>query len=91
MSRAPIRYVRGDHKAVCDGCGKYFLASDLRKRWDGMMVCASDYEMRHPQDFVRARQDQQAVPWSRPTTADDFSLNTQIPTTETVPLGTFTL
>jgi hypothetical protein len=89
MSHTP-KYVRWDWLAVCDVCGKVRRSSELRKRWDGLMVDHNCFEIRHPQDFVRARQDQQAVPWSRPTTADDFSLNTQTPTTDVVPVGTFT-
>ena len=66
------RYVRGDWKAICDVCGRQFLASELKKRWDGLMVCNTDWEPRHPQDFVRARIDHQAVPFSRPEPADQF-------------------
>ena len=65
MSRSPIRYVKGDYKATCDVCGKRYLASDLKQRWDGLYSCPSDYEERHPQDFVRARIDNMSVPWSR--------------------------
>ena len=36
------------------------------------MVCKDDYELRHPQDFVRAKQDIQAVPWTRPQSTDTF-------------------
>lgn len=36
------------------------------------MVCKEDWEPRQPQDFVRARIDIQAVPWSRPEPADSF-------------------
>lgn len=64
------RYVKGDYKAVCDSCGQRFLASKLRKRWDGLIVCPADYEVRHPQDFVRAKVDIQAVPWARPESED---------------------
>ena len=73
MSRAPIRYVRGDYKVVCDACGKRYLASQLRQRWDGLMVCPSDYEVRQPQDFVRARVDNLTVPFLRKEPQDSFS------------------
>lgn len=62
---SPTKYVKGDWKAVCDSCGQRFLASELRKRWDGLMVCSKDYEPRHPQDFVKGRTEEQSVPWSR--------------------------
>ena len=92
MSRAPIRYVRGDWKSVCDVCGRFFLASELMKRWDGMMVCKTDYEHRHPQDFVKAKVDIQAAPWTRPQPSDTFTAEAAaLPTTtDTVPPGTFT-
>lgn len=67
---SPTRYVKGSWKAVCDSCGQRFLSSQLRKRWDGLMVCPKDFEVRHPQDFVRAKVDIQAVPWARPESED---------------------
>jgi hypothetical protein len=47
----------GDHNAICDVCGRKYKSSDLRKRWDGLLVCKRDWEVRHPQDYVRARKD----------------------------------
>lgn len=63
---------RGNWEALCDECGCKFKASELRKRWDGLMVCERDWEPRQPQDFVRAKVDIQAVPWSRPEPSDTF-------------------
>lgn len=65
-------YSKGDWKAVCDSCGREFKASELRKRWDGLMVCSVDYETRHPQDFVRGVLDTQVVPWNRSAVQDTF-------------------
>lgn len=65
-------YKKGDWSAICDSCGMTFFASDLRKRWDGLMVCSKDFEVRHPQDFVRVKVDIQAVPWTRPESSDIF-------------------
>jgi hypothetical protein len=59
--------VLGDWNAICDQCGRKFKASQLRKRWDGYMVCKEDWETRHPQDFVRPRPDSGKVPWTRPS------------------------
>jgi hypothetical protein len=72
MSYRP-HYVSGDWKAICDVCGRTFKASQIRKRWDGLMVCSSDFETRHPQDFVRGVVDTQVVPWNRTQSTDDFS------------------
>lgn len=63
---SPTRYVRGQWKTVCDICGQRYLSSELKKRWDGLMACPRDWELRQPQDFVRAKPDIQAVPWARP-------------------------
>lgn len=70
----PVRtvYSSGDWNTICDVCGRRYKDTDLRKRWDGLMVCSQDFEERQPQDFVRARADQMAVPWSRPEGADTF-------------------
>ena len=71
MSSWPI-YNKGEWDAICDACGQKFKSSELRKRWDGLMVCHKDYEVRQPQDFVRAKVDIQAVPWTRPEPSDGF-------------------
>ena len=67
-------YVKGDWKAVCDICGREFLMSELRRRWDGFMVCSNDWEPRHPQDFVRGVADIQAPPLTRPETDPQYIL-----------------
>lgn len=62
----------GDWNAICDCCGFKFKASELRERWDGLMVCPEDWESRHPQDFLRVRGDNPSVPWTRPESDDEF-------------------
>lgn len=62
----------GNWNAICDICGFKFKASEMRKKWDGTMVCKQDYEIRHPQDFLRVRGDKPSVPWARPEPDDDF-------------------
>ena len=59
-------YVSGSHNVTCDVCSRKIKSGQARKRWDGFIVCPEDYETRHPQDFVRARQDKITVPFSRP-------------------------
>lgn len=56
----------GNWNALCDSCGRKFKASDLRRRWDGLLVCKEDYEMRHPSDFLRVQKEKISVPFSRP-------------------------
>jgi len=59
-------YNSGEHNVTCDVCSKKIKSSLAKKRWDGFIVCPDDFEERHPQDFVRARQDKISVPFSRP-------------------------
>lgn len=44
--------IHGDHLLVCDLCGMQVWRSQARKRWDGLMVCEQDYEVRHIADRV---------------------------------------
>ena len=71
MSYIP-RYDKGDWIAMCDVCGRKYKASNLQKRWDGLMCCHEDWEIRQPQDFVRGVQDTQIAPWLRDEPSDSF-------------------
>jgi hypothetical protein len=66
------RYDHGDWIADCDLCGRKYKASQLIKRWDGLMCCEDDWEIRQPQDFVRGVADTQIAPWLRPEPQDQF-------------------
>lgn len=59
-------YVMGQWNATCDQCGRVFKSGDIRLRWDNARVCDACFEIRQPQDFVRAIKDDPSVPWSRP-------------------------
>ena len=59
-------YVSGEHNITCDVCSKKIKINEARLRWDGFLVCKNDYEERHPQDFVRAKQDKIYVRETRP-------------------------
>ena len=79
-------YKKGQWSAICDRCGFEFKSSQLKKTWDGLMVCKNDYEVRHPQDFIRGVAEHQAVPWSRPETSDlDLNGNPVTPDTPPYP------
>ena len=65
-------YRAGDHYAVCDVCGFEFYASELRRRWDGRMVCRTDWEPRHPQETLRVKTRTATPPWTRPEPTDTF-------------------
>lgn len=65
-------YKPGDWWLFCDSCGKKIKASNSRHRWDGFIVCDGCFEHRHPQDFVKTKNDKITVPFSRPRTEDTF-------------------
>ncbi len=65
-------YVNGAWKADCDVCGRTYKNYELRLRWDNLMCCSQDWEIRQPQDFVRGVADIQAPAWTRPEQADTF-------------------
>jgi hypothetical protein len=68
----PQYWDNGTWNTICDVCGRQFRAFQLTKRWDGLMVCAGDWETRQPQDFVRGVADTQAPPYTRPEQQDTF-------------------
>lgn len=68
------RYNSGDWNLTCDVCSKKIKASDSLKRWDGLVVCPDDWEPRHSQDFVRARNDKISVPYTRSIPENVFRL-----------------
>ena len=59
-------YTSGQWNLICDVCGKKIKSGKSRHRWDGFVVCEDDWEERHPQDFVRAKQDKISVRETRP-------------------------
>lgn len=66
-------YKAGEWNLICDVCGKKIKAGEAKHRWDGFIVCPSDFEYRHEQDFVRARQDKISVPFTRPRPTVDYN------------------
>lgn len=47
----------GNHWVQCDRCSSIIRAKDAMITWDHLVVCPDDWEIRHPQDFVRGRYD----------------------------------
>ena len=64
-------YISGSHWFTCDSCGFQFRESEGMETWDGFWVCDDDFEVRHPQDFLRIRPEQISV--SEPLRAEDIS------------------
>lgn len=62
---------KGDWNAICDVCGFKFKASQLKERWDGLMVCKEDWERRHPSDYYKGPIGEESkVAWTRPEPTD---------------------
>ena len=72
MDQNDLYYIPGSWNVICDSCGKKIKASEAKQRWDGLIVCPLDFEMRQPQDFVKARADKITVPFTRPRPTDEF-------------------
>ena len=81
----------GDNWVTCDICGMDIYASDSKKRWDGFIVCPEDWEVRHPQDFVRSKKDKIAADIVRPVPTDKEITVTYSDqgADDTIPSGTF--
>jgi len=71
-------FLNGSWNVVCDVCGFRFKSVDIVRRWDGAMTCRSCYEPRHPQDFIRVRDERVSVPFTRPEADVFVSINTVI-------------
>lgn len=67
-------YISGEWNVICDSCSKKIKSKDAKERWDGFIVCPNCFEYRHPQDYVKARQDKITVPFVRPRPVDAFRL-----------------
>jgi hypothetical protein len=65
-------YKPGSWNVICEVCGRKFKSDEVRKRWDGLIVCKSDFEERHILDFIRVRPEHTAVPYTVPEPTDQF-------------------
>ena len=59
-------YKKGSWNVICDRCGFKYKGDELKKEWQGLMVCATCFEPRHPQDLIRSVRDQRLRPYYRP-------------------------
>jgi len=62
----------GEWNVWCMVCNRKIKSGEALKRWDGLIVCHEDYELRHPMDFLRTRQERITVPFSSPTSFNLF-------------------
>ena len=65
-------FLSGSHNFICDVCGFKFKSTEKKRRWDGLVVCPDDYEVDHPQKYIRVQPDGQPVQDPRPEPEDTF-------------------
>ena len=63
-------YKAGTWNCICQVCGKQVKSDEIVKRWDGLLVCRSDFEPRHSLDFIRAIPERGTVPFVSPEPDD---------------------
>jgi len=65
------RKPKSKYLLICDRTGRVIPAEEAREEWNGLVVHKSEWEPRHPQDFVRARPERIApIGPIRPEAAD---------------------
>ncbi len=62
-----------DWNVISDQSGQKLKRSECLYTWEGYLVGKNEWEPRHPQLDVRGRDEQIAVPDSRPRQPDTFS------------------
>lgn len=62
----------GTWNCICMVCGRQVKSDEIKKRWDGVLVCKDDWEIRHPMDFIRTPTERVGVPFSSPEPEDEF-------------------
>lgn len=71
-------FISGEFNVTCDVCSKKMKAHEAKHRWDGLIVCKDDWEMRHEQDFVKAKTDKITIPFQRPNYNPEYYVCTLI-------------
>ena len=60
------RYVKGDYLIEDDISGEIIRKSQAKKLWNGNLCSKDSFEIRNPQDFIRAREERTAPQQVRP-------------------------
>lgn len=68
-------YQAGNHWVECDICGSHIRSGDAMITWDNLVVCPDDWEIRHPQDFVRAQYDKIMTSEPRRSESEDIGVD----------------
>lgn len=71
----------GTWNCICQVCGREYKSDQVRKRWDGLIVCEADFEQRHIADFIRAHPERGGVPYTSPEPTDVFVFVCNFPNT----------
>lgn len=71
------RFRIGDYLVRDDESGIVRYRSQMTERWDGAMVSPKSWETRHPQEFVEALNDPQALTDIRPDEAVPVAANVE--------------
>jgi hypothetical protein len=66
----------GSQNGICDDCGFQFKQVDLRKKWDGLVVCRDCWEPRHPSDLYAYKAHDNAGGAGSATRLDDTGTET---------------
>lgn len=83
-------YKKGTWNVQCPVCGFYYKSEELKKRWDGLMVCQKDWEPRHPQDLLKTfREENGQLPFTYPVPDEPSIGPTYTIPLEPIPPGTF--
>ena len=79
------------YNVICQRCGVKYKNDEVEREWTGLIVCKEKcFELRHPQDFVRAIPDDTRVPFASPPPTDVFvsiTYDTTL-TEDTIPTAT---
>lgn len=72
MGTTMTYFKSGTWNVICAVCGGEYKSDEILKRWDGLLVCKDDFEVRHVADFIRPITEHSSVPFSNPEPADVF-------------------
>ena len=82
-------YIPGDNWDTCDRCDFEYRVSELQEEWNGLTVCDECYEPRHPQDFLRVKEEQIKADQVGTASSTDNTVEVTFAESFTVPSGTF--
>lgn len=71
-------YLPGGHNCICERTGFKVKSSGVRREWTNQTVRNKSWEARHPQDFLRAKADRQAVEGATGEAEDTFLATNEV-------------